>query len=263
MEISKSRKSEIIDIAEFIAEEYCAETMVMPDFIADISRISFNYGDYGDYFDGMLEHDSGAFHIYINNHSIQYPNRVRFSFAHELGHYFVDDHRNSLKKGKSLHKSFNRLVPKNIVEIEADCFASNLLIPPTRFMKFIHKKKFNFSLIEAISKHFGTSLSSTLFRFVESGNYPIMVVYSQNNIVKHKWCSVEFPYKYLKCNYSNKLPVNTAASEYFADGTKYETAEIVYASDWFKSFEDIRDVKLFEKCIYPTYNNTVISIIWE
>ena len=90
-----------------------------------------------------------------------------------------------------------------------------------------------------------------------------MVVYSQNNIVKHKWCSVEFPYKYLKCNYSNKLPVNTAASEYFADGTKYETAEIVYASDWFKSFEDIRDVKLFEKCIYPTYNNTVISIIWE
>ena len=100
MEISKNRKNEIIDLAEFISEEYCSGGMVMPELIADRAGISYNYGEYGDCFDGMLEHDSGNFHIYLNKYSIQYPERLRFSFAHELGHYFIDDHRNSLKKGK-------------------------------------------------------------------------------------------------------------------------------------------------------------------
>ena len=263
MEISKNRKNEIIDLAEFISEEYCSGGMVMPELIADRAGISYNYGEYGDCFDGMLEHDSGNFHIYLNKYSIQYPERLRFSFAHELGHYFIDDHRNSLKKGKSLHKSYSSLLPKNMVEFKADCFASNLLIPPSRFLKFIHKKKFDFSLIESISKHFGISLSATLFKFVESGNYPIMVIYSQNDIIKYNWCSEEFPYKYLKNDSSNRLPTNTAASEYFNDNIKYDDAEIVAASDWFTSYEDIRGINLYEKCIYPTFNNTVISIIWK
>jgi Predicted Zn peptidase len=263
MEISRDRKNEIIDLAEFIAEEYCAESMVMPEIIADQCGISYNYGDYGNYFDGLLEHDLGSFHIYLNTHSIQYSERLRFSFAHELGHYFIDDHRNSLKKGKSLHKSYSSLLPKNIVESEADCFASNLLAPPTRFLNFLRKKKFDFALIESISKHFGISLSATLFRFIESGNYPIMVVYSQNNIVKHKFYSEDFPYKFLNCDRFQQVPSNTVACEYFKDHITYDTAERVSAHDWFRSYDDITGKNLFEKCIYPTFNNTVISIIWE
>ncbi len=262
-QLSNYRKSEIADFAEFIAEEYCPNCKVMPEIIADLSGISYNYGDYLNYFDGLLEHDSGDFHIYLNTHSAQYPERLRFSFAHELGHYFIDDHRNSLKKGNSLHKSYSSLLPKNIVETEADCFASNLLAPPTRFANFIHRKKFDFSLIESISKHFGISLSATLFRFIEIGNHPIMVVYSQNGRVKFKWNSEDFPYKFLNCNSSQKVPMNTVVGEYFADKTTYNDAETVFASDWFKSFDDIRGIQLHEKCIYPTFNDTVISIIWE
>jgi len=260
--LSSSRKSEIIELAEFLAEEYCFGSLVKPEIIADMSGISYNYGDYQNYFDGLLEHDSGDFHIYLNTQSIQYPERLRFSFAHELGHYFIDDHRNSLKRGSSLHKSYSSLQPKNIIEKEADCFASNLLVPPTRFENFICKKKFSFSLIDSISTHFGISISATLFRFVESGNYPIMVVYSQNNIVKYKWCSDTFPFKFLNCDSSRKIPINTAASEYFTDETTYKDTEIVFASDWFRSYDDIRGIQLYEKCIYQNFNNTVISIIW-
>lgn len=262
-QLSRNRKNEIVELAEFIAEEYCSGSIVSPEVIADLSAISYNYGDYQNYFDGVLEHDSGDFHIYLNTHSIQYPERLRFSFAHELGHYFIDDHRNSLKKGNSLHKSYSSLLPKNIVETEADCFASNLLVPPNRFANFINKKKFNFPLIESISRHFGISLSATLFRFIESGNYPIMVVYSQNNIVKYKWCSDTFPYKFLNYYSSKQTPINTVASEYFTDKTTYKDVEIVFASDWFRSYDDIRGIQLYEKCIYQTSSNTIISIIWE
>jgi len=46
------------------------------------------------------------------------------------------------------------------------------------------------------------------------------------------------------------------ASEYLNCDIKYHYAEIVAASD-------IRGINLYEKCIYPTFNNTIISIIWE
>ena len=79
-----------------------------------------------------------------------------------------------------------------------------------------------------------------------------MVVYSENNKIKYHWCSHDFPYKYFKEHSSKKLPPLTVAGDYF-----------INANDWFSSYEDIRGVKLFEKCIYPTYNNVVISIIWQ
>ena len=69
--------------------------------------------------------------------------------------------------------------------------------------------------------------------------------------------------KYFKEHSSKKLPPLTVAGDYFINGITCEDAEIVNANDWFSSYEDIRGVKLFEKCIYPTYNNVVISIIWQ
>ena len=44
---------------------------------------------------------------------------------------------------------------------------------------------------------------------------------------------------------------------------KCEDTEIVNAHEWFSSFDDIRGVKVFEKCIYPVNSNTVISVIWQ
>ena len=265
MGISNVRKNELADLAEFISTDYCPNGLVLPEIIAEQSGITYNYGEYRDCFDGMLEHDAGDFHIYLNTQSILYPDnsRLRFSFAHELGHYFIDEHRNALKKGKSLHKSYQRLLPKNIVEVEADYFASNLLLPTNRFIKFIHRKKFDFSVIDSLTKEFGTSLSATLLKFVECGNHPIMVVYSQNNEIKHHWCSTDFPYKFFLEHSSKRLPPLTVAGDFFNHSSKCDETDRVEASEWFSSYKDIRGIKLWEKCIYPTYNNTVISIIWE
>src|SRR5690554_2923887 len=104
--------------------DYFPEGVVDPATIADCSDVSYNYGNYRDYFDGVLEYEDGRFHIYLNTHGAFEPSipRMRFTFAHELGHYFIDEHRNALKKGKSLHTSFYKLQRKNIVELEADFF---------------------------------------------------------------------------------------------------------------------------------------------
>lgn len=265
MEISEYRKKEFANLAEFISSDYCPQGQVNPELIAEKSGITYNYGEYGDCFDGLLEHDSGEFHVYLNTQAIRSSEntRLRFSFAHELGHYFIDDHRNALKKGKSLHKSYYRFSQKSIVETEADYFATNLLMPFNRFQKRVKQtKKFDFSLIENLSKEYGTSLSATLLRFIEVDAHPIMVVFSKNNIIERYWKSNDFQYKYFLEHSSKKLPPLTVAGDYFNHGIKCENTESVDACEWFSSYRDIRGIKLYEKCIYPTYNNTVISILW-
>lgn len=265
MEINDNRKREIAELAEYIANEYCPSTIVDPEIIARGSGITFNYGEYGDAFDGLLEHESGDFHIYLNTNNIHTKDRsrIRFSFAHELGHYFIDEHRNALCKGQSLHRSFYRLTRKNVIELEADCFASNLLMPTDRFVRMAKSRVFDFSLVESLANHFGVSLSATLLKLIETNAYPLLVVFSKGNRITRHWRTPDFPYKMFKDHYSGNLPALTVAGDYFNHGTKCEDTEVVNAIDWFTSYQDISGKTLYEKCIYPTFNNTVISILWE
>lgn len=259
--LTPHKKSELAELAEFISLSYCPSGIVDPELIAKNSGVTYSYGKYGDYFDGMLEHDSGDFHIYINT-EVEDSNRIRFSFAHELAHYFIDEHRNSLKKGKSLHKSYYHLLRKNIVEKEADFFASNLLMPASRFFDFVKGKKFDFSLIESLEKEFQTSLSATLVRIIQLSIHPMMVVFSKDNKITNKWLSDDFPYKYIKDPHSGLVPPLTAAGDFFNNAVTCDDTEDVDANEWFSSYEDIRDVKIYEKCIYQKTQNKVISILW-
>lgn len=90
-------KAEIENLAEFIADTYCPDEMVDPEIIAIKNGITYSYGHYEDAFDGMLEFVSGDFHIYVNLDTLKKQDhpRARFTFSHELGHYYIDDHRNS------------------------------------------------------------------------------------------------------------------------------------------------------------------------
>jgi len=265
MEIKRHRKRELNQIAEYIAIDYFPEGVVEPAKIASSSGISYNYGNYHNYFDGVLECSDGRFHIYLNTHAQHNPEfpRMRFTFAHELGHYFIDEHRNVLKKGKSLHTSFYRLDRNNLIEMEADFFASCLLMPESRFKKLATSHKFDFSLVELLADSFNTSLSATLFRMIELDTYPFMVVMSEKNRIKYRWCTEDFPYKYFVENGTKKLPTQTAAGDYFNSGQRYEKSEVVDVLGWFNSYkEELQGITLFEKCIYLSAHK-VISILWQ
>src|SRR5689334_23997225 len=58
---------------------------------------------YGNCFDGLLEYEAGEFHVYCNVDRGNIPGgaRARFTLAHELGHYFIDEHRIALIDRKS------------------------------------------------------------------------------------------------------------------------------------------------------------------
>lgn len=82
-QLSKKRQEDISELAEFLANEYCPGSYVDPKIVAENHKISYCFGNYGDAFDGLIEHEFGNFHIYINlnNQSQEDSERARFTFA--------------------------------------------------------------------------------------------------------------------------------------------------------------------------------------
>lgn len=258
-----ARRRSLSDLADYIAteDEHSGFPLNLA-LIAGNEGLTFNLGDYEDYFDGLLEYGGGHFHIYLNDHgkySIDTP-RIRFSFAHELGHYFIDEHRQVLELGKSLHiPSRYLLEQKDPIEKEADFFASCLLMPESVFCQK-SAGKFSYQLISDLQVFFRTSLSATLIRYMQIGPYPICVVSVKSGVIKQKWFSDDFPYKNLNTDFRGMVPKDTCAGEY--PDSIYGQAESVDVSAWFRSYENLTGLTLNEHCIYPSSGFDTVSILW-
>ncbi|PZR04347.1 MAG: hypothetical protein DI539_25595 [Flavobacterium psychrophilum] len=263
--LSKKREIELSELAESIADYYFPTGLIEPTLIADKKNITYSFGDYGNSFDGLIEQENGLFHIFINtiNYSSDHV-RSRFTFCHELGHYFIDEHRQALLSGRTpSHPSKIDFSSKNLVELEADYFASSLLLPERRVKQDCLKKPFSFKLVEDLSKKYKTSITATLLKLMTIDKHPIMLVCSVNNKIKWFKNSHDFPFKWLK-KPAGIVPKNTLAGVYFATKEKFNEELPITANDWFEYVKDWDiDRSFLEKCIYVDRLNLVLSIIWE
>jgi Zn-dependent peptidase ImmA (M78 family) len=194
VQLPQEREREIIDLAEAVAEEYGPEEgkPIDPLFVINSQTITTSFNWYGNAFDGMLEHRSGRFHIYCNLSRIESPDspRARFTLSHELGHYFIDDHRNALSSGKTpAHRSKCEYESYDLaVEQEADLFASSFLMPTVRFLKEAKGAKPGLPAILSLANTFAASVTSTAIRYVKSDLVPCAVI---------KWGLEGFQWKFL------------------------------------------------------------------
>ena len=177
--IKNSSNILIKHLAESISLEF-PEIVTPLEIIIEEEQLNIYFDSYGDTFDGMTIYENSNFFIHINTYRGNNPNslRSRFTIAHELGHYFIDNHRIGLKRGLlTPHFSKNNENSFNKIEREADYFASCLLMPEIRFKKLIQRKKFDYSVLKSLSDEFQTSISATAIRFADVGNHPIMIVF--------------------------------------------------------------------------------------
>ena len=260
-----ARRRIISSLAEYIANEYFPLSEILPERIADDNQISYCYGYYGDSFDGLLEHQFGDFHIYINLTRVNYPasNRSRFTFGHELGHYFLDEHRRALASGQTpFHPSITDFSARNLVEQEADYFSCSLLMPAARFKADCHRQRVSMEFIEELSKKYQTSLSATLIRYAHIGNYPVVVICSQDGQIRWHWKSDDFAFKYLKDG-NGRVPRTTVTGDYFYNHKKYNRPEQIFAEDWFIYLDfEPNTYSLTEQCFYFDTVNIVLTMIW-
>lgn len=174
----------ISDLAEFLAEENITKGVINLMRIAEDEDVLVCPGYYGQCFTGMLRYASKEFQIFLNLEklkSIKYP-RSRFTLAHELGHYFIDHHRKTLKTGRSLSydKDLNYF-SNDPIEQEANHFATNLLMPRQRFMHDASQHYIGVEAIRFLAKKYKTSLTSTAIQYRNLINYPCSLLFWNKN----------------------------------------------------------------------------------
>ncbi|MDR0231055.1 MAG: ImmA/IrrE family metallo-endopeptidase [Dysgonamonadaceae bacterium] len=265
MTIAKNNSLKAKRLAEYIALQFDEKVTPLEKILTD-EELDIFYDNYeSNTFDGMTIFDNGKFYIHLNLDKRNYPNsdRGRFTLAHELGHYFIDTHRIGLKNGLlEPHPSLTNQKQFYAIEREADYFASCLLMPEPRFCQDVGNKKFSFEVIDFLRIEYKVSRTACALRFADIGNYPIMVVYAENNIIKWVHSSEDFPFKWLIND--NIVPINTVMGDYFNNNHVFEVfkTEQVWAIDCFKSVRDEDLQRMFyEHCI--TYKNSALSIFWE
>lgn len=178
IELPLERHAFISELAEEVWQTYSKERQVFLDGIANSVDASLSYGDYGEAFDGLLECKNSAFHIYCNTtrgQPIGSP-RARFTVAHELGHFFIDEHRNALLAGKPPHFSFTEHPAESRVEAEANIFTANLLMPTREYRKAILEVTSGLSGIVDLASTFGVSIQSSALRFTAICGRPCAIV---------------------------------------------------------------------------------------
>lgn len=264
--ITPRAKKEIIKISSFLSDNFFTGNQTNLLSICDDEGLFLCVDDYGDSFDGMLVWSDRQFFVHLNSHNgnTLESNRGRFTLAHELGHFFIDAHREGIKRGLlPPHPSNSSLVHTDKMEAEADYFASCLLMPRERLRQLTGRRKFSLNIIKQISEEFGVSLTAAALRFAEIGTHEVMIVFSEGNKVKWYYRSHDFPDLANRFRIGDQLPPTSVAGESFLKAnSKYTGIEFVDIEDWFYNKRGASTSQLYEQCFYSDLYNYVISIVW-
>jgi hypothetical protein len=114
--------------------------------------------------------------------------RVRYTLAHELGHFFLPGHHAYLRSGRWLGVRADRVASRRL-EREADWFAAALLMPRRPFAEAVRRRVGGrvcrlADLAALADGVFRTSLTSTALRYAQLDLAPCCVVRSERGAVR-------------------------------------------------------------------------------
>lgn len=139
---------------------------------------------------GCLMMDRGAFGIFYST-AIKNEGFQNFTVAHELGHYFIDDHPSAvLVDGKHLSRS--GYISKDRYEREADAFAAALLMPWKLIDPVIRTSTPGFESIKTLSDACESSLVASAIRYCEVTSECVAAVVSHCGVVEFMTASDSF-----------------------------------------------------------------------
>jgi Zn-dependent peptidase ImmA (M78 family) len=262
----KARLERIKIIANFIALNYLNGNQTDLIKITVTEEIPVLYDHYENCFDGLLSFENNNFYIHLNIDLGNNPNsrRSRFSLSHELGHYFIPEHHESIINGNfRCPPSIFKINHDDLIEEEADCFAAHLLMPSDIFKKLCFRKKFSLDLVNYLAELFNVSMLSTLLRFADkdAGTSPIMISFFRNHLLSGYKQSEDFPLNKVpfKTKIGNPPPPTSVIGEYYLKTqSKFKDVQEVSIGDWFCLNSTKR---LYEQCFYSDYGFD-ISVLW-
>ena len=185
-----------------------------------------------------------------------HPARVRFSTAHELGHWQSHRGRSLACRPEDIGNARGSpLDPERV----ADRYAADLLLP-----RYLFKPRAGalgqttFENIEALATEFATSITATAIRFVEYGPDPAMLVchgrkgrkwFNRPQLIPERW----FPRK--------ELDIDSLAFDVLFGQERRSRRALVDAETWFDSREAGR-FELYEQSFKISDENVLSLLIF-
>jgi len=184
----------------------------------------------------------------------QYKSRVRFSVAHELGHFCIPSHLNETYLC-SIEDLYNYQENK-FAEKEANEFAAELLMPLHWIAQAIKTQDVSMQLIKTLAEEYETSLTATALKVTTDCPDRIAVVYLKSGRVD-----------WFKKNKAFNLHLNTGKLSSLSLAAKISHPTSLYPEKkgrvpleaW---TYDARNYKhMIEESLYMPYLNSVLTIL--
>ncbi|WP_286352260.1 ImmA/IrrE family metallo-endopeptidase [Geobacter sulfurreducens] len=192
------------------------------------------------------------------NDKIREVGRKRFAMAHELGHWIL--HQGSSQWCDcSEHDMVNYTGSQ--MELEANTFASELLMPSRMFRPACRRGDPSLDLISSLAYEFSTSLTSTAVRYVEEAKETCIVVFSEHG--KVKWWKGKDGYDAATwIDAKQQIQPESAAWECLKDGVSITRMQRVPKTCWFQNLRDYRRFDVYEQAMQLGYYPIVVSLLW-
>jgi Zn-dependent peptidase ImmA (M78 family) len=187
------------------------------------------------------------------NRRLHEPGRKRFAIAHELGHFELHHDSQLVICSDEDMYAWNQ---SKLQEIEANEFASCILMPETIFSRYVEKEAPNMDKVSELSGKFGTSLTATAIRFTQLSTEPCAVAISKNCILKWYKKSDSFGF-HLKVG--KELSSDTYAFDFFDGGELPIRQRKVMANAWIEGDID-PDGEIIEHSVALKSYDVVLSL---
>jgi hypothetical protein len=112
--------------------------------------------------------------------------------SHELGHYSLPGHPEEIQKQGGTHLSRANFSEASSIELEADHFASGLLLPSRLTRNFLDSHQVGLEGVLALADAAECSRTAAAIRTAECSSYPVAVIVSRDEQVAYAFLSEGF-----------------------------------------------------------------------
>ncbi|MGJ8637804.1 MAG: ImmA/IrrE family metallo-endopeptidase [Opitutaceae bacterium] len=183
--------------------------------------------------------------------------RMRFSIAHELGHWVLHP---TLSQGFLCSANDFIDYSDSLEEAEANHFASSLLIPKVWLDPRVWLPDPSFKIVSEIAKEFGTTLTATAWRYAELTKQPVVLVFSNGGIIK--WTLYSVRAKQLFLRWGEPIPRFSITNECLKKKTQFDSSYSIHPSVWFPDRKWRHDSELFEDVRVSNSYGWCLSMLW-
>lgn len=186
------------------------------------------------------------------NRKVREVGRKNFTICHEIGHFILPRHGVEGCKKEEIESWRNGIHPH---ELEANRFASELLLPKKEVFPLVTKKKATIALAKEISRDFQTSLTATSLKCVEITDEKCALVWSVNGQIKWFRRNENFT-GFIRSGRIDSDSIASKINDSIREKDGFVSAENWLQSDYFSSSDEI-----WEDSVYlPSYNG-VLTIL--